>query len=267
MYDFVFIVLVYKNTLDLEEFFLSLYLLNTKVIVVDSFYDEVTSMAFENIALKYSASYLRVENRGYGYGNNMGVKYALAHYSFRYLIISNADIVVKQLDISDLNEGADSIIAPQIRNLRGKDQNPFIPFYVNGLNHLKYIAFKYNWHFIRILCFILYRFVRECYLAFIKIFRRNITRIYAAHGSFIIIPESVLIRLTPLFNEQMFLFVEEEHLAKLAHSKNISIIFNSRIKILHKEDGSVGGAIKNNYEITKKSFIEFYINWYKKHRF
>ena len=103
MYDFVFIVLVYKNTLDLEEFFLSLNLLNTKVIVVDSFYDEVTSMAFENIALKYSASYLRVENRGYGYGNNMGIKYALAHYSFRYLIISNADIVVKQLDISDLN--------------------------------------------------------------------------------------------------------------------------------------------------------------------
>lgn len=71
MYDFVFIVLVYKNTLDLEEFFLSLNLLNTKVIVVDSFYDEVTSMAFENIALKYSASYLQTAKQIVPFSKNI----------------------------------------------------------------------------------------------------------------------------------------------------------------------------------------------------
>ena len=61
-YDFVFVVLVYRNTRDLKDFFSSLLLSAVKVIVVNSFYDEESECEFKNIAEANNADFLSVPN-------------------------------------------------------------------------------------------------------------------------------------------------------------------------------------------------------------
>ena len=87
IYDFIFVVLVYRNTSDLVDFFASLKLERTRVIVVNSFYDEESELQFKQIAESNHAEFLSVPNKGYGAGNNRGVEYALKHYDFKYLVI------------------------------------------------------------------------------------------------------------------------------------------------------------------------------------
>lgn len=95
IYDFIFVVLVYRNTSDLVDFFASLKLERTRVIVVNSFYDKESELQFKQIAESNHADFLSVPNKGYGAGNNRGVEYALKHYDFKYLVISNADVEIK----------------------------------------------------------------------------------------------------------------------------------------------------------------------------
>lgn len=85
-YDFVFVVLVYRNTRDLKDFFSSLLLSAVKVIVVNSFYDKESECEFKNIAEANNADFLSVPNKRYGTGNNRGVDYALTHYDFKSIV-------------------------------------------------------------------------------------------------------------------------------------------------------------------------------------
>lgn len=259
-YDFIFVVLVYRNTQDLIDFFKDYNIPNSKVIVVNSFYDNLSDDEFRNISQRNDADYISVENKGYGYGNNKGIEYALIHYKFNYLVISNAD--VKILSFADKNNLIDgAIIAPEIKTLKGKNQNPYLPYDYWLYDNYKYIGFKY------------FRYLLYGSIALNKLGRivfrwrrklSNNNRIFAAHGSFIIISYSALIKLIPIFNEKMFLFGEEEHLAKLAKSRGIPVYFLDKIKILHKEDGSVGLLNRNIRPYVKKSFFYFYEFWHKK---
>lgn len=255
IYDFVFVVLVYRNVTDLEDFFKCFQLDNSKVIVVNSFYDIKSERQFKCVAQKNSADFISIPNKGYGYGNNRGCEFALRNYRFKYLVISNADIMIQRLSCDLINEKC--VTAPKIRTLRGKLQNPFMPFYFSLFDKLKYYLFMKEKKQMIFCCCILSRFLRELYLLF---FRSG--KIYAAHGAFVILPFDVVNELYPIYNEEMFLFVEEEHLAQMARKKNIDIIYNSQIEVIHKEDGSVSD-INNHFEITRDSYMKFFKYWYK----
>lgn len=255
VYDFVFVVLVYRNTKDLEDFFKCLKTPNSKVLVVNSFYDEDSRAKFEAIALANHADFLNVENKGYGYGNNRGCEYALNNYQFRYLIISNADIEIQKLDVNQLSNK--HITAPKILTLKGKNQNPYLPFFSKLYEKIKYFFIKRRSR-LTIFCWIFSRLCREIFLLFHKK-----GYVFAAHGAFFIMPFNVLKELFPLYNEKMFLFIEEAHLAMLAREKGIKIYYDSSIVIKHKEDGSVS-FLNNENEIQNESYIEFYNTWFKK---
>ena len=61
----------------------------------------------------------------------------------------------------------------------------------------------------------------------------------------------------------MFLFSEENHLARLALKNSVPIYMVPEIKVLHKEDGSL--KLEKNKEMIRKymreSFIIYYENW------
>lgn len=262
VYDYVFVVLVYRNTKDLKDFFCSLSLQNVKVIVVNSYYDDESETLFRRIASDNSADFISVPNRGYGAGNNRGCEYALKHYKFHYLIISNADIEVRYLNIADLEPYSECVIAPKTQTLTGKNQNPFMVHHHPNIDHIKNWAFRENYRWVIKLFSIFSRFEREVYLKLTyPLFHYK--KVYAAHGAFVIIPYNVIERLCPLYNEKMFLFAEEEHLAQLLKKHSISTIYLPCIRILHKEDGSTG-AIGDNFKYIRESCIEFYNYWYKK---
>lgn len=258
-YDFVFVVLVYRNTQDLRDFFDSLSIDNSHVIVINSYYDEESENEFRKLAELNNADFLSVPNKGYGAGNNRGIEYALANYDFRYLVISNADIKVVNLNISHLEQMPKGIYAPSIHTLSGKQQNPHMPYHCKLIDRMKYSYFKKNnWNMIMLFCAI-NKIFRMSFLGFVQFFNRK--KIYSAHGAFVILPKSILKMLVPLYDENVFLFTEEENLAMNAKSHSIATYFVPRIKILHKEDGSTSTISDQQRDITRESFITFYEKW------
>ncbi len=80
-YKYIFVVLVYRNTGDLEDLTKNLgekfesgkY----RVIVVNAYFDDDTKSESERISNECDADFINVPNKGYSYGNNRGIEYAL----------------------------------------------------------------------------------------------------------------------------------------------------------------------------------------------
>ena len=68
-------------------------------------------------------------------------------------------------------------------------------------------------------------------------------------------------RLYPFYNEEMFLFNEEEHLGRLAKENGISTIYAPEIVIQHKEDGSMNVASIDLFERMRQSYLVYYKYW------
>jgi len=265
--DIVFIVLTYRNTEDLKDFINSTATLNLnftyKIVVVNSYYDERSKEKFEKISLEGNCDFINVENKGYGYGNNQGIEFAKKIYDFQFLIISNPDIEIKKLNFSEILGNENKIIAPSIRTLNNKQQNPHQFYNIEFLDYLKYVSFKKENKILLYFALFVNKVIREFLLCSIQIFKRKKIKIFAPHGSFMIFGHKALSNLGNIFDEEIFLYCEEDHLARLAKNKKIEILLSPELKIIHREDGSVGLENKNPMNYIKKSYITFYEKWKK----
>lgn len=259
-YDFVFVVLVYKNVQDLKDFFANFKVKKSRVIVVNSFYDKASETEFSNIAELNNADFITIPNRGYGFGNNRGCEYALRNYQFQFLVISNADVIIEKINADLLNNYRNAIIAPNIYDKKGKKQNPANP-YMSPIwySYLMYVVFQKGWRRALLFCSIYSRIAKISFFLLHKFFDKR--RIFAAHGAFLIIPKKVLKTLYPIYDERMFLFCEEPHLGMLARKNNINTYYVPEIIIHHKEDGSMSVANIDIFEKTKESYKIYYNNW------
>lgn len=268
-YNLIFVVLTYRNINDLKDF------INTtkmrlkdsyKIIVVNSYYDDDSLTEFRDIAINNDCDFLNVENRGYGYGNNNGIEFAKDKYDFNYLIVSNPDVEIIELPLKELEGLTDCIIAPSINTLTGKSQNPF--YYSNNelIEFLKYYSCIKKKKIFAYIGIIINKLNRELRLTIDGILKVKQRRIYATHGSFVIIGTKALESLGSIYNEEMFLFHEENHLAKLAESKGIKTIMVPSLKVLHKEDGSVGLEGEKMSKYGRESFIIYYESWKTKNK-
>lgn len=257
-YNIIFIVLVYRNTADLEDFFNKNHIDNSKTIVVNSFYDKESECKFNHIAKSNNADFISVPNNGYGAGNNRGIEYALANYSFKYLIISNADITIEKFDPYLLDKYANYIIAPKLLTLKGKNQNPSTPF-KNGhlMEYLTYLFYRGNHKYLIFISYILSRLSKILFYSISNI-RKTI---YSPHGAFFIMPYGILSKLIPIYNENMFLFYEENHFGRLAESLHIKTIYVPDIVIRHKEDGSVAYLSDGIFSHMRNSYLTYYKYW------
>lgn len=259
-YDFIFVVLVYRNTDDLKDFFANFDLPNCKVVVVNSFYDKQTENDFKKIAVENDADFISVPNKGYGAGNNRGIEYALKHYDFQYLVVSNADVIIEDLSLDKVRRYGNVLIAPEIRNANGKRQNPSSPFTPSRLREqLHYWMINGEHYKIIWLLFVWSRLTKIFYYLICK-WKKTI---FSAHGAFLIIPKRGLDSLVPLYDERMFLFNEEEHLGRLAATKGVKTYYAEDIKIYHKEDGSMKIANINQMKQAGNSYIIYYERWIK----
>ena len=115
--EIVFVVLVYRNIDDLQNFIIntkSKVKCNYKIIVIDAKYSDEVSKDIENICFQNKLVYIRIDNKGYGYGNNVGIEYANNMYEYKYIIICNPDVeFISTLRIENLCD-SEMIIAPQI---------------------------------------------------------------------------------------------------------------------------------------------------------
>lgn len=255
-FDIVFVVLVYKNTKVLKDFFKGLNIsYSHKVVVVNSFYDKDSEYECQSIAEEYDADFISIANLGYSYGNNVGCNHAINNYKFKFLIIANSDTVIKEISCLQLINEEKAVIAPDTKMLTGKRQNPNIPFesyiYLRFLN----LYYQYKYPLFITIAHAVNRLYREIVLFYSRLFNLKSFKIFSPHGSFIIFTHKAVMELMPIFNEKMFLYNEELHLAYNCKLHNIPIYYAKDIKILHLE-GASSSKESNSWKNHKESYDE-----------
>ncbi|WP_159882479.1 glycosyltransferase family 2 protein [Paenibacillus puerhi] len=265
-YDLIFVVLTYRNIEDLKNFIMDtkkavecLY----KIIVVNSYFDETTHLQIQKIALDNDCDFINIENKGYGYGNNRGIEIAKERYSFRYLITSNPDVQIQSFSLKNLEGMQKCIVAPTIKTLSGKDQNPYYYSKIEFVEWIRYFSYIKERKLPAYIGFAINKIYRIIGLSLDRVLNIKRREIYACHGSFVIFGCEALDILGEVYNEKMFLFSEENHLARLALEKKIKTYMTPEIRVLHKEDGSVGLENEKMASYSRQSFILYYENWKK----
>lgn len=261
----IFVVLVYRNTQDVVELLDSIktQVRDYKVIMVNNFYDDLTKTQFEDIATQYNCDFINCENRGYGAGNNTGIRFAQENYEFDYLFISNPDIVIKNFSQEILDCYSDGVIGTAIYNLQHVNQNPMLARNNKFATKMLYIGQKKNATTPLIVGKAIHKIERSCYKFITKNSMPKKRKVYQIHGSFLIFTRSAIDLIGAPYDEEMFLFGEEGYLAYLLNKQGIGTYYCPEIEVLHKEDGSMKFRNDINEQCVKASiyfFEKYYFN-------
>lgn len=261
-YDDIFVILTYRNKEDIIELLESIRknTKNTRTIIVNSYYDDSTKEEFRIIAQKYVCDFVPVDNRGYGAGNNAGMRYALEHYDFKRLVISNPDVEIVTYNQQLLDLCPSGVYAGEITNLNGKQQNPLRVYDCNFTNDSNYyLLIKKR----RILFYLSVLVAKIQRLITLKT-KKKLINVFAVHGSFFAISESILKQVGPFFDEKIFMFQEEIDIAKLFKQKEIPVMFTKYISVIHKEDGDIGMSNMNHSDLALESCLYIHQKWQNK---
>ena len=248
-YELVFVVLVYRNIDVLRQFFSTLTLsFSYRVIVVNSFFNQETEEACRALSKEYDADFIPVPNKGFGAGNNSGCQYVMDHYQYRYLILSNSDIIIRDITCLSQLEEQKAVYAAD-----GHRQNPHLPFRV-GL-YLKLLDLSYQWksNVLMNIAFAFNRILREMVVIWTKLDGGRKVKVFSAHGSFIILTYQASRALSPIFHEEMFLYNEELYLAHRCYQLEIPIYYVPKLKVTHLE-GASSNIQSNSWENHEESY-------------
>lgn len=262
---FIFVILVYRNVEDILELLESIkaQVLDSKVIIVNNYYDETTQKQFEKIAAEHQCDFINCENRGYGAGNNAGIRFALEKYEFEYLIISNPDIVIKNFPVEEIRQYPEGVYGCEIDNLAHKNQNPMLAKNCRFASKMLYKGIKEKLSFCLLAGKAINKLQRDWSRFLLNRKKKENRKVYQIHGSFLIFSGSVIQEIEAPYDEEMFLFAEEGYLAYLLNKKGISSYYCPEIKVLHKEDGSMKFRNDIDEECVKSNlyfFEKYYFN-------
>lgn len=260
-FDYVFVVLLYRNMEDIIDLIDSVQKesLQAHIILVNSYYDDETLEQAKNIANKYDCSIINTENKGYGHGNNQGIKYALDNFEFDYLVICNPDTKIRKFSKTALLDSDVPVVyAPKIIARTGKIQNPHWAFHSNFFEYLQYLGDKHEWKLPDYFVIAVLKASRVATSKYADIFHKKRVKVGSAHGSFLIISKSAVKQLYPFYDENMFLFYEEVYLGNKTYILSIPTYYVKDIVIDHKEDGSMRISNVNLRKESHKSVVYYY---------
>ena len=241
---------------------ISNYNVINRIVVVDNL--STTIGAFENLK-KLENEKVKViqseKNGGYDYGNNVGVKYldSLGE-KYDYIIVSNPDISVSEEAINKClnileSDGKIAVVAPRMFN---KENKPI------RRSSWKMRTFWLDVvHSTRILELLFYKVLRGGeYLE--KDYQNELLEVEAISGAFFIIRNKTL-REIGLLDENVFLFYEEDILAKQLAEKGYKTISLNTEKFIHFESQTIGKTF-NYYKKMRQLFISkmYYHKTYNK---
>lgn len=265
-YELVFVVLVYKNVEVLQQFFASLVLpYSYRVIVVNSFCNQETEEACRTLSLGYDADFISVPNKGYGAGNNIGSRYAMEHYQYRFLVLSNSDIIIRDINFLNQMDDLKAVYAADVRMENGHRQNPHLPFRIGLYLNLLDLSYRWKSNVLMNVAFAFNRMLRELVVAWTKVNGGKKVRIFSAHGSFIILTYQAVSELSPIFHEDMFLYNEELYLAHRCKLLQIPVYYVPTLKVIHLEGAS--STIQSNAWKTHEDSYRVLSSWMRKHHF
>ena len=179
------------------------------------------------------------KNGGYSYGNNFGIRYLEeVHEEYDYIIISNPDIDIEKQAIDRClevlqNNDKIGIVAPRMFNSKNQPIRR---------SSWKMRTFALDIiHSTRFLEAIFYKKLRQGeYLE--KDYAKDLLLVEAISGAFFIIKYNVL-KDIGMFDENVFLFYEEDILAKKMQEKGYQTISVNDVKVTHYESQTIGKTL------------------------
>ena len=247
------IIVNYNDSYDLTKYvqIITKYDIINRIVIVDNNSSDANEIEKLKTLEDSKTSVIKAErNGGYDYGNNIGIKYLEKNNEkFDYYIISNPDIEISEdairhsLEVIDNDEDI-GIIAPRMYNKNNKPiRRSSWKIRTFGLDII---------HSTRLLEILFYKKLRNGeYLE--KDYENEILEVEAISGAFFII-RAELLKQIGYFDENVFLFYEEDILAqKIRQSGYITVSLNSE-RFIHYESQTIGKTF-NYYKKIKQLFI------------
>ena len=214
----------------------------------DNSFNEIKKYIKKNKKDKFIDIIKNFENKGYGSGINYGAEYLKKTIGDCYIVVSNADIIIySDEDISKLISTFDSdtaVVAPVIKEHTGvsrgwKVPTPFQDSLLNIIYIHKYLKPK------------LLFYKNEYYS------EKNI-QVDAVSGCFFIINSKYLEQIN-YFDENIFLYYEENTLAQKLKKINKKTMINTQVEVFHNHSVTIDKNINKlkKYKILKKSQMYF----------
>ncbi len=188
-------------------------------------------------------------NKGYASGNNVGIKYLIENFDIDNIIISNPDIVVKEEDIKmliqDLKNQKISVIAPNVKEPYGVSRGWKLPtFFSEFLSSIP----------------ILRRFEQTLLSYRNENYQSDLTQVDVVKGCFFIIKKDAFEDIN-FFDENTFLYYEENIMAKKLQNKGYITCVDNRVTIIHALSQSVD---KNIRKLEKFKYLKSSQYYYEK---
>lgn len=244
----------YKTTLDYLEMIKNYKSLDLIIVVdnnsTDNSYEELKKIKNNKIIILRSD-----KNGGYGYGNNIGIKFAIKKYKKCNIIISNPDIevtddTIKQMSEYSSNNPNVAIVSPVIKEHetlnRGwklscgyKEMLLSIPLIGRKLKN-KIIGYS-NSHY-----------------------KKERSKVDVISGCFFMIKSNIFKRIN-YFDENLFLYYEENVICSKIKKLNYDVMVLNYCSVIHNHSVSIDKShnVLSKYIILKKSqmyYLDNYVN-------
>lgn len=244
----------YETTKDFVSMIQKYKILDLIIIVdnnsTDNSYQQLKKIEKDNIVVLKSE-----RNGGYGYGNNVGIKYAIRKLKDCNIIISNPDIIVKEKTIKHLinvlNEKEDYAIIGPIINTHGVYDKGWK--LSNGLQELLLTIPKYGTN------------NRNKIIGYKEdYYDKKVKEVDVVSGCFFI-AKSKCFKEINYFDENLFLYYEENVISKKLKDLGYKIIIDTSSEIIHNHSVTIDKAHSsyNKYKILKES-QKYYLDNYCK---
>lgn len=237
----------YENTIKMLEQIMD-YKCLSKIVVVDNC---STDESLEKIRLFESKKIVVLEssqNKGYAYGNNLGLKYLEKETNCEFAIISNPDVVVSESVIEALirdmkKDETISFLGPKVLEYghisKGWKLPSFASELVSTMNYFNRFSFK------------LQRYKDSYY-------QEKLCDVEVIHGCFFMARLKDFKKIK-YFDPHTFLYYEENILGYKARLRNMRVVVDTSLSVEHMGSLTVDKSLKKikKYKALKKSMFYY----------
>ena len=219
-----------------------------EIVIVDS---GSTDDSLKELKKIKGVTVLESANLGYSHALNVGSKYLVKKYDDVNIILSNSDISIKDPKVIDeLNKMIDDttkVVMPAI------NENGTIKY--GWRNRHKYIDLINNIPFIN-------RLYRDKLIYYKNSYYKDIVNVDCIYGCFFMVEGNTL-KDIDYFDENVFLYFEEDILAKKLKKKKLLAKCNCNIYVYHMHNATIGNNVSNlnKYKIHSKSKFYYEKNY------